>query len=49
MIEICRNKCYATNGKLKRMSLLHNNELQNSYWKRLYIEELILIGSFLVI
>jgi len=27
MIEISRKKCYATNGKLKRMSLLHNNQL----------------------
>jgi len=29
MIELSRKKCYATNSKLKKMSLLHDNQLQN--------------------
>lgn len=45
MIEISCKKCYATNGKLKRMSLLHNNQLHGD----IIFEERILIGSFLVI
>jgi ATP-binding cassette, subfamily F, member 3 len=45
MIEISRKKCYATNGKLKGLSLLHNNKLHGN----IIFKEHILIGSFLVI
>jgi hypothetical protein len=42
MIEISRKKCYAINGKCKKMSLLHNYELQDSDWEDYILKSLFL-------